>query len=94
MNIHTAVMIMRTEARWPEKEELRYRDTPMNAPGNMHVGLQVLRGKTAGLLGYGAIARETARLLQAFGVHVVAANSTGTKRADTGVGVSGLDDVG
>jgi lactate dehydrogenase-like 2-hydroxyacid dehydrogenase len=44
-----------------------------------------MRGKTAGMLGYGHIARETARLLKAFGVEVVAANTKGVRAADEGV---------
>ncbi len=32
---------------------------------------EVLRGKTAGILGYGAIGRETARLLSALGMHIL-----------------------
>ncbi|WWC63763.1 uncharacterized protein I303_106368 [Kwoniella dejecticola CBS 10117] len=34
-------------------------------------------GKTAGLLGYGALGRESARLLKSFGVKIIAANTSG-----------------
>lgn len=36
-----------------------------------------LWGRTAGMLGYGALGRETARLLKAHGMRIIAANSTG-----------------
>ncbi|ODN72674.1 hypothetical protein L202_08114 [Cryptococcus amylolentus CBS 6039] len=52
-----------------------------------------LYGKTAGLLGYGHIARETARLLKAFNVNVIAANSKGDKRVDDGYIIPGTGDV-
>ncbi|OCF31483.1 oxidoreductase [Kwoniella heveanensis BCC8398] len=51
-----------------------------------------LYGKTAGLLGYGHIARETARLLKAFNVNVIAANSNGQKREDDGYIIPGTGD--
>ncbi|WVQ77914.1 hypothetical protein IAR50_007620 [Cryptococcus sp. DSM 104548] len=52
-----------------------------------------LYGKTAGLLGYGHIARETARLLKAFNVNIIAANSKGEKRVDNGYIIPGTGDV-
>ncbi|OWZ28974.1 oxidoreductase [Cryptococcus neoformans AD2-60a] len=52
-----------------------------------------LYGKTAGLLGYGHIARETARLLKAFNVNVIAANSNGQKRRDDGYLIPGTGDA-
>lgn len=36
-----------------------------------------LWGRTAGMLGYGALGRETARLLKAHGMRIIAANSSG-----------------
>lgn len=84
-NIHTSVHITRSEGRWPKREEMRYRPKAgVEVPFGTQ-GLYTLRGKTAGLLGYGHIGRETARLLHAFGVTILAANSNGEKREDDGV---------
>lgn len=41
-----------------------------------------------GAKGYGAIGREAARLLKAMGCNIIAANSSGQKKADEGVGPS------
>lgn len=66
---------------------MKYRPDPDAAPTTSfgETGFYKMRGRTAGLLGYGAIARETARLLQAFGIKVIAANSRGERRVDDGV---------
>lgn len=44
-----------------------------------------LKGRTAGLLGYGALGRETARLLQGFGMRIVACNTSGERTDQDGV---------
>lgn len=66
---------------------MKYRPDPNEAPSSSFgaTSYYKMRGRTAGLLGYGAIARETARLLQAFGIKVIAANSRGERRVDDGV---------
>ncbi|WVR04928.1 hypothetical protein IAU60_001940 [Kwoniella sp. DSM 27419] len=61
-------------------------------PGSFGQSGRSLYGKTAGLLGYGHIARETARLLKAFNVQVIAANSSGEKRPDDGYIIPGTGD--
>jgi phosphoglycerate dehydrogenase-like enzyme len=43
-----------------------------------------LRGRRAVIVGYGSIGRETARLLQAFGVSITAIKNDPTRRADGG----------
>ena len=43
-----------------------------------------LRGSTLGIVGYGAIGRELARLAKALGMRVLAANRSGTRRPFTG----------
>lgn len=87
MNIHTSVYITRAEKRWPKRNEIKYRPVQDDAPQPEFgtAGFYKLRGRTAGLLGYGAIARETARLLQTFGLNIIAANSTGERKVDDGV---------
>ncbi|WVQ70447.1 uncharacterized protein L199_008674 [Kwoniella botswanensis] len=65
---------------------------PPPPPGDFGNSGRTLYGKTAGLLGYGHIARETARLLKAFNVNVIAANSTGEKRKDEGFIIPGTGD--
>ncbi|WVQ71352.1 hypothetical protein IAR50_000880 [Cryptococcus sp. DSM 104548] len=67
------------------------RDVPQ-LPFPFSMSGKTLYGKTAGLLGYGHIARETARLLKAFNVKVIAANSNGEKRDDEGYIIPGTGD--
>ncbi|PWN91045.1 hypothetical protein FA10DRAFT_267458 [Acaromyces ingoldii] len=54
---------------------------------------RTIRGRTVGLLGYGHLGRETARLLKAYGAHVIAANTRGTRSTDTGYVVPGTGDA-
>lgn len=49
-------------------------------------------GRTVGLLGYGALGRETARLLKAHGMRVVAANTSGKRAPDEGYIIPGTGD--
>ncbi|KAJ9095168.1 hypothetical protein QFC20_006707 [Naganishia adeliensis] len=56
-------------------------------------GVKTIHGKTIGLLGYGHIGRETARLLQVFGVTIIAATSTGEARQDAGYILPGTGDI-
>lgn len=59
--------------------------------GWKYTGNRGLYGKTVGFLGYGHIARETARLFKAFHCKIIAANSNGTKRPSEGVSCSLLN---
>ncbi|GMK59211.1 hypothetical protein CspeluHIS016_0702260 [Cutaneotrichosporon spelunceum] len=93
-NIHTSVVITRTEGRWPRRDELTLnqdKSADVNQFGSL--GLLNLRGKTVGMLGYGHIARETARLLHAFGCEIIAANTTGRKSRCDGYIIPGTGDV-
>ncbi|WVQ79611.1 hypothetical protein IAT38_001711 [Cryptococcus sp. DSM 104549] len=88
MHIYLQTFNLRTEQKWN-------RDIPQlpDAPGtSFGKNGRSLYGKTAGLLGYGHIARETARLLKAFNVNVIAANSNGQRRADDGYIIPGTGD--
>ncbi|RSH78541.1 uncharacterized protein EHS24_002267 [Apiotrichum porosum] len=49
-------------------------------------------GRTVGLLGYGALGRETARLLKAHGMRVIAANTTGQSTSETEYVIPGTGD--
>jgi phosphoglycerate dehydrogenase-like enzyme len=51
-----------------------------------------LTGSTVGLVGYGSIAREVARLLQPFGVKVLAAKKNAMQPADRGYTLEGHGD--
>jgi phosphoglycerate dehydrogenase-like enzyme len=48
------------------------------------LGRQTLRGKTAGIIGYGCIGRETARQLSALGMNIVVMKRDPASRAQTG----------
>jgi phosphoglycerate dehydrogenase-like enzyme len=51
-----------------------------------------LRGSTVGMVGYGSVGRQTARLLQAFGAKVLAAKRDVRHPEDTGFTPEGLGD--
>src|SRR5208282_4150756 len=51
-----------------------------------------LRGKTLGVIGYGSIGRETARMGQAFGMTVLALKRNPDERRDTGWSPPGIGD--
>lgn len=51
-----------------------------------------LRGKTLGILGYGSIGREIARLGKAFGLTVLATKRDARRLADVGFGLAGVGD--
>ena len=54
--------------------------------------IDVLRGKTLGIIGYGSIGRETARLAQAFGMKVLALKRNPADHSDPGWNPPGVGD--
>jgi phosphoglycerate dehydrogenase-like enzyme len=52
-----------------------------------------LRGRTVGIVGYGSIGRQVARLLQPFGVTILATKRDVMRPADTGYTPEGLGDA-
>ncbi|KAI9638424.1 D-isomer specific 2-hydroxyacid dehydrogenase [Dioszegia hungarica] len=87
MNLHQQHWLLRSRNKWATKPDVELKTAP-GTPTNFIS----LRGKTAGMLGYGHIAREAARLFQAHGVNVIAANTRGEKSKDTGFIVPGTGD--
>ncbi|WWC85179.1 uncharacterized protein L201_000036 [Kwoniella dendrophila CBS 6074] len=88
MHLYLQTFNLRTDQKWTRE----IKQLPKPPPGDFGNSGRTLYGKTAGLLGYGHIARETARLLKAFNVNVIAANSTGEKRKDEGYIIPGTGD--
>jgi phosphoglycerate dehydrogenase-like enzyme len=67
------------KSEWPKDKYERF--TPFE-----------LRGKTVGIVGYGSIGRQIARLLQPFGVTVLAAKYNAKQTQDYGYMLEGLGD--
>jgi phosphoglycerate dehydrogenase-like enzyme len=74
-----AVLASQKKAEWPKDRFERF--SPVE-----------LRGKTAGIVGYGSIGRQVARLLQPFGVNVLATKRDAMHPADTGYTPENLGD--
>ncbi|ORY83809.1 hypothetical protein BCR37DRAFT_378822 [Protomyces lactucae-debilis] len=60
-------------------------------PGSL-AGSPEIRGHTIGVIGYGCIGRDVARLATAFGMKVLAASSTGRKAPARGYTIAGTGD--
>ena len=73
------LMAIKSKFEWPQDRFERFR--PME-----------LRGSTVGIIGYGSIGREVARLLQPFGVTVLATKGNAMQPNDTGYTQEGLGD--
>ncbi|KAH9921426.1 uncharacterized protein B0H18DRAFT_935965 [Fomitopsis serialis] len=75
------ILVSQVDKRWGKGDEFGGR-----------LFIQELRGKTVGVLGYGHIGRECARLSAAFGAKVLAATSDGQKKPQTGYNEDGMGD--
>ena len=71
------------EGRWSSSEDFCYWDTP----------LIELKGLTLGIIGYGRIGAATARIGQAFGMHVLANDRSRTRVQTDGLEWTSLDEV-
>ncbi|KAF7795289.1 hypothetical protein EIP86_006443 [Pleurotus ostreatoroseus] len=76
------LLVSQNERRWGADGEF----------GSGAMFVQELRGKTVGVLGYGHIGREAARLAAAFGARVIAANTSGVRTPQEGYIVPGTGD--
>lgn len=79
--------------RWKLLQMLRFQDQS-EWPDNRWEKFSApeLRGSTLGIVGYGAIGRELARLAQAMGMRVLALNRSGQRTIDDGYAVPGTGD--
>ncbi|WVQ72853.1 hypothetical protein IAR50_002414 [Cryptococcus sp. DSM 104548] len=71
--------------RWATRSEIEITDKPYYARSP--------RGRTVGMLGYGALGRESARLLSCLGMKIIAANTSGTATKQTGYIIDGTGDA-
>jgi len=60
--------------------------------GAFMAGVDDIRGQTLGIIGYGSIGRETARLAAAFGMKVIALKRNPSERVDPGWCPAGIGD--
>jgi phosphoglycerate dehydrogenase-like enzyme len=72
-------------------KDQRWNRTAYVPPGALS-GAAELRGKTMGIIGYGCIGRETARLARAFGMEIVVATSSGKQAPGPGFVIEGTGD--
>lgn len=82
MGHHIAELVTAQQhAEWPRERWDRYRPYE-------------LRGSTVGIIGYGSIGRELARLLQPFGARILAVKRDAMHPEDAGYTAEGLGDPG
>ncbi|KAH9836553.1 D-isomer specific 2-hydroxyacid dehydrogenase [Rhodofomes roseus] len=80
-HLQEQILVAQVDKRWGKDTEFG---------GQLFV--QELKGKTVGVLGYGHIGRECARLSAAFGAKVLAATSDGQQKPQTGYVEDGMGD--
>lgn len=80
-NLKVEALFAHTEKRWN-----------VVAQKNL-MAVMELRGRTMGILGYGHIGRECARLATAFGMNILACSSDGNKKVEEGYVIPGTGDI-
>jgi phosphoglycerate dehydrogenase-like enzyme len=73
------MLCLQQQSEWPDNRWEKF-------------ALPELRGSTLGIVGYGSIGRELARLAQAMGIRVLALNRSGQRTIDDGYAVPGTGD--
>jgi phosphoglycerate dehydrogenase-like enzyme len=73
------MLSLQQQSEWPDKRWEKFAQPE-------------LRGSTLGIVGYGSIGRELARLAQAMGMRVLALNRSGQRSRDKGYAVPGTGD--
>jgi len=87
------MMLLAFSHRMPDLVELQRRSVWPKDRWERFSPLE-LRNATVGIVGYGSIGRQAARLLHAFGANVLASKLDGRHPEDLGYTIEGLGDVG
>ena len=82
--LHEQIINAQVHSKWVDDLPDRY--------GNRYY-VRSLRNKTVGILGYGHLGRECARLFKAFGCKIIAANTSGRRTKDKGYIIPGTGDL-
>ena len=93
MGEYVVMMMMAFTHRLPRLLEYQARAEWPNDRWNLFVPRE-LRDLTVGLVGYGSLGREVARLARTFGMRVLAAKRNPANRADDGWRLPGVGDAG
>lgn len=84
-------MILMHAHRFNVTSRAQFRHQWLNSAGFMGTA-DSIRGKTIGIIGYGSIGRETARIARSMGLEVIALKRNPAERIDPGWSPSGIGD--
>lgn len=90
--MHTLAHVHRLSRLQSIQQSMKWDRTRYVPPGKLN-GTSEVRGMVLGVLGYGAIGREVARLGASLGMRIVAATRSGTATRHDGFTVDGTGDV-
>ncbi|MCB2178454.1 D-2-hydroxyacid dehydrogenase [bacterium] len=88
---HALTMLLALGHQLPTFLDLQHENTWMEEKGKNYIPRE-LRGSTVGIVGYGSIGRQVARLAHAFGAQVLATKSDLKTLADKGYKEAGMGD--
>ena len=88
---HAIMMMLALGHHLPELFTTKRRQSGHRGDGN-YLPQHELRGSTVGIVGYGSIGRQIARILQVFGATVLATKRDVLHPEDTGFSIEGLGD--